>query len=100
MNLIVRAAKIIDSRSPFNNQIIDLLIEDGTIKKIGTSIVNSSNFQELIRDNLHISQGWFDSSVCFGEPGFEECETIQNGLLVAAKSGFAAVALQPHSHLE
>ena len=98
MNLIVRAAKIIDSRSPFHNQIIDLLIEDGTIKKIGTSIVNSSNFQELQRDNLHVSQGWFDSSVCFGEPGFEECETIQNGLLVAAKSGFTSVALQPHSH--
>jgi dihydroorotase len=98
MNLIVRAAKIIDSRSPFHNQIIDLLIEDGTIKKIGTSIVNSSNFQELQRDNLHVSQGWFDSSVCFGEPGFEECETIQTGLLVAAKSGFTAVALQPHSH--
>ena len=98
MNLIVRAAKIIDSTSPFHNQIIDLLIEDGTIKKIGTSIVNSSNFQELQRDNLHVSQGWFDSSVCFGEPGFEECETIQNGLLVAAKSGFTAVALQPHSH--
>jgi dihydroorotase len=98
MNLIVRAAKIIDSRSPFHNQIIDLLIEDGTIKKIGTSIVNSSNFQELQRDNLHVSQGWFDSSVCFGEPGFEECETIQNGLQVAAKSGFTAVALQPHSH--
>ena len=98
MNLIVRAAKIIDSRSPFHNQIIDLLIEDGTIKKIGTSIVNPSNFQELKRDNLHVSQGWFDSSVCFGEPGFEECETIQNGLLVAAKNGFTAVALQPHSH--
>ena len=98
MNLIVRAAKIIDSTSPFHNQIIDLLIESGTIKKIGTSIVNSSNFQELQRDNLHVSQGWFDSSVCFGEPGFEECETIQNGLLVAAKSGFTAVALQPHSH--
>jgi dihydroorotase len=98
MNLIVRAAKIIDSRSPFHNQIIDLLIEDGTIKKIGTSIVNPSNFQELKRDNLHVSQGWFDSSVCFGEPGFEECETIQNGLLVAAKNGFTAVALQPNSH--
>ncbi len=97
MNLIVRAAKIIDSKSPFNNQIVDLLIEDGTIKKIGTSIVNSANFYELKLENLHLSQGWFDSSVCFGEPGFEDCETIENGLLVAAKSGFTAVALQPNT---
>ena len=97
MNLIVRAAKIIDSKSPFHNQIVDLLIEDGTIKKIGTSIVNSSNLRELKLDNLHVSQGWFDSSVCFGEPGYEDCETIENGLLVAAKSGFTSVALQPHT---
>ncbi len=97
MNLIVRAAKIIDSKSPFHNQIVDLLIEDGIIKKIGTSIVNSSNVQELKLDNLHVSQGWFDSSVCFGEPGYEDCETIRNGLLVAAKSGFTAVALQPNT---
>ena len=97
MNLIVRAAKIIDSKSPFHNQIVDLLIEDGTIIKIGTSIVNSSNLKELKLDNLHVSQGWFDSSVCFGEPGYEDCETIENGLLVAAKSGFTSVALQPHT---
>ncbi len=98
MNLIVRAAKIIDSKSPFHNQIVDLFIEDGTIKKIGTSIANPSNLQELKLDNLHVSQGWFDSSVCFGEPGYEDCETIENGLLVAAKSGFTSVALQPHTH--
>jgi dihydroorotase len=34
-------------------------------------------------DNLHVSQGWFDSSVSLGEPGYEE--TIVNGLSVAAK---------------
>jgi dihydroorotase len=34
-------------------------------------------------DNLHVSQGWFDSSVSLGEPGRRE--TIVNGLSVAAK---------------
>ena len=33
-------------------------------------------------------KGWFDPSVSFGEPGFEERETIENGLNVAASSGF------------
>ena len=97
MNLIVRAAKIIDSKSPFHNQIVDLLIEDGIIKKIGSSLENLNSCYELKLKNLHLSQGWFDSSVCFGEPGFEDCETIKNGLLVAAKSGFTAVALQPNT---
>src|SRR5690606_16392365 len=48
--------------------------------------------------NLHVSQGWFDSSVSFGEPGYEERETIKNGLKVAALSGFTAVALNPNTH--
>lgn len=97
MNLIVRAAKIIDSKSPFNNQIVDVLIENGVLKKIGTSLPNSDDFQEVKLENLHLSQGWFDSSVSLGEPGFEDCETISNGLQVAAKSGFTAIALQPNT---
>ncbi|MBP6099594.1 MAG: dihydroorotase, partial [Flavobacterium sp.] len=47
--------------------------------------------------NLKVSIGWFDSSVSFGEPGFEDRETIENGLQVAAQSGFTGVALQPNA---
>lgn len=98
MKLIIRNAKIIDSKSPFHNQIVDVQIEGGIISKIGFKLENTGNNEELHLDNLHVSQGWFDSSVSFGEPGFEERETIANGLTVAAKSGFTAIALQPHSH--
>lgn len=97
MKLIIREAKIIDSESPFNNKTADILIVDGFIKKIGTSLPNLENADEVKLDNLHVSQGWFDSSVSLGEPGFEDRETISNGLLVAAKSGFTAIALQPNS---
>lgn len=97
MKLIIREAKIIDSESPFNNKTADILIVDGFIKKIGTSLPNLENADEVKHDNLHVSQGWFDSSVSLGEPGFEDRETISNGLLVAAKSGFTAIALQPNS---
>lgn len=97
MNTIIRSAKIIDSKSPFHNQTVDLLIADGFIKKIGTALPNTDNAEEIKLDNLHLSQGWFDSSVSLGEPGFEDRETIANGLEVAAKSGFTAIALQPNS---
>ena len=97
MNLIIREAKIIDSKSPFNNQMVDVKIKSGTIEKIGSKIPNENGFEEIKLENLHLSQGWFDSSVSFGEPGYEERETIANGLNVAAKSGFTAVALQPNS---
>ena len=97
MNLIIREATIIDSKSPFHNQMVDVKIKSGTIEKIGSKIPNENGFEEIKLENLHLSQGWFDSSVSFGEPGYEERETIANGLNVAAKSGFTAVALQPNS---
>jgi dihydroorotase (multifunctional complex type) len=97
MKIIIRSAKIIDSKSPFHNQTVDLLIADGLIEKIGTSILDIEDTTEVKFDHLHLSQGWFDSSVSFGEPGYEDRETIANGLNVAAKSGFTAVALQPNS---
>ncbi|CAN1561684.1 PyrC Dihydroorotase and related cyclic amidohydrolases [Flavobacteriaceae bacterium] len=97
MKIIIRGAKIIDSNSPFHNQTVDVLVIDGFIKKIGTKIPNSENIEELTLENLHLSQGWFDSSVSLGEPGFEDRETIANGLDVASKSGFTAIALQPNS---
>ena len=97
MNLIIRNAKIIDPKSNFHNQIVDLKIVDGKFEKIGSNISNSENLQEINLKNLYVSQGWFDTSVCFGEPGFEDRETIANGLNVAAKSGFTGVCLQPNS---
>ncbi len=97
MKIIIRGAKIIDSESPFHNKTTDILIVDGSIKKIGQSLPNSENADEIKLDNLHVSQGWFDSSVSLGEPGFEDRETIANGLNVAARSGFTAIALQPNS---
>jgi dihydroorotase len=97
MKIIIRGAKIIDSKSPFHNQTLDILIVDGFIKKIGASLPNSENAEEIKLDNLHVSQGWFDSSVSFGEPGYEDRETIENGLNTASKSGFTAIALQPNS---
>lgn len=97
MNLIIRTARIIDPKSLFHDKIVDLHIENGTIRKIGSKLQNPGNLQEIKLDNLHLSQGWFDSSVSLGEPGFEDRETIANGLNVAAKSGFTAIALQPNS---
>lgn len=97
MKTIIRNTTIIDPKSPFHTKTVDILIADGCITKIGTALPNPDNFEEINRDNLHVSQGWFDSSVSLGEPGFEDRETIDNGLQVAAKSGFTGIALQPNS---
>lgn len=98
MNILIKSATIIDSKSDFHNQTQDILVEKGLITKIGKSIKNPKKYKEIKFDNLHISQGWFDSSVCFGEPGYEERETLDNGLKTAASSGFTAVAVNANTN--
>lgn len=97
MKVIIRNAKIIDAKSPFHNQIVSLKISNGIIEDIAKSIEKENGYEEVAADGLHVSQGWFDSSVSLGEPGFEDRETIANGLDVAAKSGFTGIALQPNT---
>lgn len=97
MNLIIRKATIVDPQSPYHQQTVDLKITDGVIEAIGTSLQHSDGHQEFQHEGLHLSQGWFDTGVSLGEPGYEERETIANGLEVAAKSGFTGIALQPNS---
>ena len=97
MNVLLKSATIIDSKSEFHNTVQDILIEKGVISKIAKNIKNSNKHKEITLENLHISQGWFDSSVCFGEPGFEDRETISNGLQTAALSGFTTVAMNANT---
>ena len=49
--------------------IADILIENGIISNIDFNIINPKNYKEINLTNLHVSRGWFDSSVSFGEPG-------------------------------
>tara|TARA_B100000795_G_scaffold20037_1_gene13405 strand:- start:6081 stop:7340 length:1260 start_codon:yes stop_codon:yes gene_type:complete len=98
MNTLLKSATIIDSSSAYHQQKKDILIIDGRIKKISDNISIRKDYKVIIKDNLHVSQGWFDTSVSFGEPGYEERETINNGLNVAAKSGFTAVAVNANTN--
>ncbi|MCG1037186.1 dihydroorotase [Polaribacter sargassicola] len=98
MTTLIKSATIIDSSSPYHNQQKDILITNGIIDKIEDSIETKENYTIVELDNLHVSCGWFDTSVSFGEPGYEERETIKKGLDVAAKSGFTAVAVNANSN--
>ncbi|MGS0527806.1 dihydroorotase [Zobellia nedashkovskayae] len=99
MNILLKSAKIIDK----NNEALhlktrDIHIKNGIIVKIAAKIEPESKTQVVKHKNLHVSIGWFDSSVSFGEPGYEERETIENGLHTAALSGFTDVILNPSTH--
>lgn len=96
MSTLLKNATIVDTSSPHHLQKKDILIKNGRIEKIASSIKDDS-YTVVELENLHVSCGWFDSSVSFGEPGFEERETIKHGLEVAAKSGFTAVGVNSNT---
>jgi len=76
----------------------DILVKNGIIDKIASKINPPAKTKIIDHKNLHVSIGWFDSSVSFGEPGYEERETIENGLKTAAKSGFTDIVLNPNTN--
>ncbi|MEL4308292.1 dihydroorotase [Joostella sp. CR20] len=96
MNILVKSAKIIAPNSEYHLQTKDILIENGMISKIDASITPNNETKVISYDNLHVSEGWFDSSVSIGEPGHEERETIANGLQTAGLSGFTGIAVNPN----
>ncbi len=99
MNVLLKSAVIVDSSNPdIHLQTRDLHIKNGKIEAIQETIAVPTNCKIIELPNLHISSGWFDSGVAFGEPGYEERETLSNGLEVASKSGFTDIILNPNTH--
>ena len=97
MNILLKSAKIIDPTSSFHGNTLDVLIRNGIIDKIDKSI-NATKASLIEHKNLCVSLGWFDSSVSFGEPGYEERETLDHGLSVAAASGFTQIAYNTNTN--
>ena len=97
MSIILKSAKVINTESKYHGTKQDILISKGKILKIAKSI-NSDGHKEINIEGMHVSMGWFDSSVSFGEPGYEERETIINGGNVAAKSGFTDIVLNSNTN--
>lgn len=98
MRLLIKHATVLDKENRLHNQKIDIEITDGIITAIDASIHPKEGYQIIEKENLHVSKGWIDTSVVFGEPGFETTETIQNGLTVAAKSGFTDVLVHSNTN--
>ena len=93
MNLLIKQATVIDSTSPHNGRVVDILIEKGVITQIKKSIVPEKGVKTIEAEGLHVSAGWVDMQVNFCDPGYEHKETLNNGLKSAAKGGFTSVCL-------
>jgi dihydroorotase len=93
MNILIKSAYIIDSGSPYNGKVMDLLIENGIITNISSKIAAKKNVRVVEAANLHVSTGWFDMQVNFCDPGFEHKEDLASGINAAIAGGFTGVAV-------
>ena len=91
--MLIKSARIIDSRSPYNDQVKDLLIKDGIIEKISDNITGQG--EVIDARGKCISIGWFDMKVNFCDPGHEYKEDLTSGCNAAIAGGFTGVALMP-----
>ncbi|MGB0177093.1 MAG: dihydroorotase, partial [Owenweeksia sp.] len=95
--ILIRKARIIDPTSEHHNKVLDICIEDDTLKEIGTDLeVDDAEVFEA--ENLHVSPGWFDLRAHFWDPGHEEKEDIESGINAAIFGGFTGVALSPDTN--
>jgi dihydroorotase len=97
MKILLKSARITDVESPHNNTSKDILISNGRIENIATSITDSDAMPLSIPE-LHVSQGWVDFKSAFFDPGFEERGGLTQGLDDAALGGFTHVGVLPSDH--
>lgn len=98
MKIILKQVRLINPEQKLDEK-NDLLIEDGTIKKIGgLTETDFKSSQVLEFENKICSPGFFDMHVHLREPGREDEETVETGSNAAAAGGFTGVACLPNTN--
>ena len=96
MKILIKQAKVVDPLSPYNGQIVDILIENNSISQISSKIDSKAD-QEIAVDGLCVSPGWVDMFANFADPGYEYKESVESGCATAAAGGFTDVLLIPNT---
>lgn len=92
MSILIKNAKIVNSKSSHHLSQKDILIERGTITAIEDSI-DTKTKKVIEGKNLHVSQGWIDLHAQFNDPGFEFKEDLESGARAAKNGGFTTVVV-------
>ena len=90
-NLLIKSAKVIDATSKWNNQVVDIHIENGKIANIASDI-KSDNIETFDANGNFISLGWFDAFATCPDPGANWKEDLVSLSHAARIGGFTSVA--------
>ena len=96
--VLLKSGRIID---PFSKKTFkgDILIENGKISKIGSSIPFKGKGYDIIDcKGLVVTHGFCDIHVHFREPGREDKETLETGANAAIAGGFTQVCTMANTN--
>lgn len=96
--VLIQSATILDPGSQFHEKVLDILIVNGAISKIGSSVEKPDGQVEVISAEGHfLAPGFVDMNANIGEPGLETKEDLESGARAASSGGYTAVALMPNT---
>ncbi len=102
MKILIKNGHILDPATNTDG-ILDLLIEEDTIKAVGTKGKEHKG-TEVSADRVidakdcYVMPGLIDLHVHLRDPGFTHKETIETGGLAAAKGGFTTICAMPNTN--
>ena len=98
MKIILKQVRLLNPEQKLD-EINDVLIENGMIKKIGGLTESDFKSAQVFEfENKICSPGFFDMHVHLREPGREDEETVETGSNAAAAGGFTGVACMPNTN--
>ncbi|MBN8824236.1 MULTISPECIES: dihydroorotase [unclassified Spirosoma] len=97
MQFLIRSARIVDTASSFDGQVVDILVDNGLIRQIGENLSADTDTPVIESDNLHVSSGWVDMRVLTQDPGYEHKEDLTSVCRAAAAGGFTDIAVLPNT---
>jgi dihydroorotase len=90
MKWFISGGRIVDPGSG-RDEVADLLLEDGLIKKTGQSLKTGRGVKNVDASGLLVIPGLIDMHCHLREPGFEYKETVASGCAAAVKGGITSV---------
>jgi len=95
MKYVIKNGRIINPKDKID-EVIDILISDGKIKKIGKNL-DIKSAKIIDAKNKIVTPGLIDMHTHLREPGREDKETIRTGTRAAVCGGFTSVCCMPNT---